>query len=64
MDSHQIIDGLEDEINKLKSDNKAYRNLLVFILQGLDKHYNVEVNHTESILGRIRYKLDYILNKQ
>mgnify|MGYP003626994476 CR=1 FL=1 len=63
-DSHQIIDQLEEKIDGLEKDNKAYRNLLVFILQGLDKHYNVEVNHTESILGRIRYKLDYILNKQ
>ena len=63
-DSHQIIDELEEKIDGLEKDNKKQRDLLVFILQGLDKHYNVEVNHTESILGRIRYKLDYILNKQ
>jgi len=63
-DSHQIIDALEDKIDKLKEDNKKQRDLLVFILKGLDKHYNIEVNHTKSILGRIRYKIDYLLNKQ
>ena len=63
-DSHQIIDALEDKITMLEKDNKKQRDLLIFILRDLDKHYNVEVNHTDSILGIIRYKLDYLLNKQ
>jgi len=63
-DSHQIIDALEDKIDKLEKDNKKQRDLLTFILRDLDKHYNVEVNHTDSILGIIRYKIDYLLNKQ
>jgi hypothetical protein len=63
-DSHQIIDALENKIDKLKEDNKKQRDLLIFILRDLDKHYNVEVNHTDSILGIIRYKIDYLLNKQ
>ena len=60
-DSHQIIDALEDKITMLEKDNKKQRDLLIFILRDLDKHYNVEVNHTNSILGIIRYKLDYLL---
>ena len=56
----QSMQGLVKEIFDKK---EKYQEVLVFIIQTLDKEFNSEVQSTENPIGLIRDKIDRILNK-
>ena len=55
------MQGLVKEIFDKK---EKYQEVLVFIIQTLDKEFNSEVQSTDNPIGLIRDKIDRILNKQ
>ena len=57
----QSMQGLVKEIFDKK---EKYQEVLVFIIQTLDKEFNNEVQSTDNPIGLIRDKIDRILNKQ
>ena len=57
----QSMQGLVKEIFDKK---EKYQEVLVFIIQTLDKEFNSEVQSTDNPIGLIRDKIDRILNKQ
>ena len=57
----QSMQGLVKEIFDKK---EKYQEVLVFIIQTLDKEFNNEVQSTNNPIGLIRDKIDRILNKQ
>jgi hypothetical protein len=52
-----------DALTKLLKRNNEKTELLVFIIQTLDKEFNNEVQSTDNPIGLIRDKVDRILNK-
>ena len=56
----QSMQGLVKEIFDKK---EKYQEVLVFIIQTLDKEFNNEVQSTNNPIGLIRDKIDRILNK-
>ena len=52
-----------DALTKLLKRNNEKTELLVFIIQTLDKEFNNEVQSTDNPIGLIRDKIDRILNK-
>ena len=56
----QSMQGLVKEIFDKK---EKYQEVLVFIIQTLDKEFNNEVQSTDNPIGLIRDKIDRILNK-
>ena len=52
-----------DALTKLLKRNNEKTELLVFIIQTLDKEFNNEVQSTDNPIGLIRDKDDRILNK-
>ena len=52
-----------DALTKLLKRNNEKTELLVFIIQTLDKEFNDEVQSTDNPIGLIRDKIDRILNK-
>ena len=52
-----------DALTKLLKRNNEKTELLVFIIQTLDKEFNAEVQSTDNPIGLIRDKVDRILNK-
>ena len=52
-----------DALTNLLKKNKDKTELLVFIIQTLDKEFNDEVQTTDNPIGLIRYKIDRLLNK-
>ena len=56
----QSMQGLVKEIFDKK---EKYQEVLVFIIQTLDKEFNSEVQSTDNPIGLIRDKIDRILNK-
>ena len=56
----QSMQGLVKEIFDKK---EKYQEVLVFIIQTLDKEFNAEVQTTDNPIGLIRDKIDRILNK-
>ena len=52
-----------DALTNLLKKNKYKTELLVFIIQTLDKEFNDEVQTTDNPIGLIRDKIDTILNK-
>ena len=54
------MQGLVKEIFDKK---EKYQEVLVFIIQTLDKEFNSEVQSTDNPIGLIRDKVDRILNK-
>ena len=56
----QSMQGLVKEIFDKK---EKYQEVLVFIIQTLDKEFNNEVQSTNNPIGLIRDKIDRVLNK-
>ena len=56
----QSMQGLVKEIFDKK---EKYQEVLVFIIQTLDKEFNNEVQSTDNPIGLIRDKIDRVLNK-
>ena len=56
----QSMQGLVKEIFDKK---EKYQEVLVFIIQTLDKEFNKEVQSTDNPIGLIRDKVDRVLNK-
>jgi len=56
----QSMQGLVKEIFDKK---EKYQEVLVFIIQTLDKEFNNEVQSTDNPIGLIRDKVDRVLNK-
>ena len=56
----QSMQGLVKEIFDKK---EKYQEVLVFIIQTLDKEFNNELQSTNNPIGLIRDKIDRILNK-
>ena len=52
-----------DALTNLLKKNKDKTELLVFIIQTLDKEFNDEVQNTNNPIGLIRDKIDRVLNK-
>ena len=52
-----------DALTKLLKRNNEKTELLVFIIQTLDKEFNNEVQSTDNPIGLIRDKIDRVLNK-
>ena len=52
-----------DALTKLLKRNNEKTELLVFIIQTLDKEFNDEVQSTDNPIGLIRDKIYIILNK-
>tara|TARA_R100000808_G_scaffold24203_1_gene55170 strand:- start:532 stop:693 length:162 start_codon:yes stop_codon:yes gene_type:complete len=52
-----------DALTNLLKKNKEKTELLVFIIQTLDKEFNDEVQSTDNPIGLIRDKVDRVLNK-
>ena len=52
-----------DALTKLLKRNNEKTELLVFIIQTLDKEFNNEVQSTDNPIGLIRDKVDRVLNK-
>jgi len=50
-------------LENLLKKNRDKTELLVFIIQTLDKEFNAEVQTTDNPIGLIRDKIDRILNK-
>ena len=57
----QSMQGL---VKRIIEDKEKYQEVLVFIIQTLDKEFNNEVQSTNNPIGLIRDKIDRILNKQ
>ena len=56
----QSMQGL---VKRIIEDKEKYQEVLVFIIQTLDKEFNAEVQTTDNPIGLIRDKMDRILNK-
>ena len=52
-----------DALTNLLKKNKEKTELLVFIIQTLDKEFNNEVQSIDNPIGLIRDKVDRVLNK-
>ena len=52
-----------DALTKLLKRNNEKTELLVFIIQTLDKEFNDKVQSTDNPIGLIRDKVDRVLNK-
>ena len=50
-------------VKRIIEDKEKYQEVLVFIIQTLDKEFNNEVQSTDNPIGLIRDKIDRILNK-
>tara|TARA_X000001388_G_scaffold70414_1_gene59568 strand:+ start:390 stop:563 length:174 start_codon:yes stop_codon:yes gene_type:complete len=53
-----------DALTNLLKKNKEKTELLVFIIQTLDREFNNEVQSTDNPIGLIRDKVDRVLNYQ
>ena len=50
-------------VKEIFEDKEKYKDVLVFIIQTLDKEFNDEVQTTNNPIGLIRDKIDRVLNK-
>ena len=56
----QSMQGL---VKRIIEDKEKYQEVLVFIIQTLDKEFNNEIQSTDNPIGLIRDKVDRVLNK-
>mgnify|MGYP003119509828 FL=1 len=57
------MESMQGLVKEIFEDKEKYKDVLVFIIQTLDKEFNDEVQNTNNPIGLIRDKIDRVLNK-
>ena len=57
------MESMQGLVKEIFEDKEKYKDVLVFIIQTLDKEFNDEVQTTNNPIGLIRDKIDRVLNK-
>tara|TARA_R100000008_G_C3543947_1_gene146439 strand:+ start:406 stop:594 length:189 start_codon:yes stop_codon:yes gene_type:complete len=57
------MESMQGLVKEIFDKNKEYKDVLVFIIQSLDKEFYKEVQSSDNTIGLIRNKVDTVLNK-
>ena len=58
------MESMQGLVKEIFDKNKEYKDVLVFIIQSLDKEFYKEVQSSDNTIGLIRNKVDRVLNKE